>query len=134
MYQVLIKFLLMIALVNLLMGISPLLLIFSKFRTTSQNFTTVLFDKTCCFICFLILFKSKMFSKIVAKIVGIEEHDNCCSGIKTWDHNVPTKKPFHHSGGIPVEFHWSHGKWLKITGTNRTSGIPLKFHCNSSSS
>ena len=25
----------------------------------------------------------------------------------------PTKKSFHHSGGIPVEFHWSHGKLLE---------------------
>ena len=26
---------------------------------------------------------------------------------------IPTKKSFHHSGGIPVEFHWSHGKLLE---------------------
>ena len=25
----------------------------------------------------------------------------------------PTKKSFHHSSGIPVEFHWSHGKLLE---------------------
>ena len=25
----------------------------------------------------------------------------------------PTKKSFHHSGGIPVQFHWSHGKLLE---------------------
>ena len=26
---------------------------------------------------------------------------------------IPTKKSFHRSGGIPVEFHWSHGKLLE---------------------
>ena len=25
----------------------------------------------------------------------------------------PTKKSFHHSSGIPMEFHWSHGKLLE---------------------
>ena len=26
---------------------------------------------------------------------------------------IYTKKSFHHSGGIPVEFHWTHGKLLE---------------------
>ena len=43
----------------------------------------------------------------------------------------PTKKSFHHSGGIPVEFHWSHGKalendWNKWNIWN-SSEIPLEF-------
>ena len=29
------------------------------------------------------------------------------------DLKKPTKKSFHHSGGIPVEFHWSHEKLLE---------------------
>ena len=44
---------------------------------------------------------------------------------------IPTKKSFHHSGGIPVEFHWSHGKllendWSKWNFWN-SSEIPLEF-------
>ena len=39
---------------------------------------------------------------------------------------------------ITVEFHWNSavvmGNYWKMTGTNGTSGIPLKFHWNSSSS
>ena len=43
----------------------------------------------------------------------------------------PTKNSFHHSGGIPVEFHWSHGKllendWNKWNLWN-SSEIPLEF-------
>ena len=55
----------------------------------------------------------------------------------------PTKKSFHHSGEIPVEFHWSHGKllendWNKWNLWNSSEIslefqqfiilIPLKFH------
>ena len=47
------------------------------------------------------------------------------------DFCIPTKKSFHHSGGIPVEFHWSHGKllendWNKWNLWN-SSEIPLEF-------
>ena len=57
--------------------------------------------------------------------------------------SLPTKKSFHHSGGIPVEFHWSHGKllendWNKWNLWNSPEIllefqqliilIPLKFH------
>ena len=50
------------------------------------------------------------------------------------NNNIPTKKSFHHSGG----FQWNstgvmENDW-KMTGTNGTSGIPLKFRWNSSSS
>ena len=43
----------------------------------------------------------------------------------------PTKKSFHHSGRIPVEFHWRHGKllendWNKWNLWN-FSEIPLEF-------
>ena len=43
----------------------------------------------------------------------------------------PTKKYFHHSSGIPVEFHWSYGKllendWNKWNLWN-SSEIPLEF-------
>ena len=46
-------------------------------------------------------------------------------------YNKPTKKYSHHSGGIPVEFHWSHGKllendWNKWNLWN-SSEIPLEF-------
>ena len=52
---------------------------------------------------------------------------NLCSIQK----RIPTKKSFHHSGGIPVEFHWSHGKlpeidWNKSNIWN-SSEIPLEF-------
>ena len=43
----------------------------------------------------------------------------------------PLKKSFHHSGGIPVEFHWDHGKafesdWNKWNLWN-SSEIPPEF-------
>ena len=43
----------------------------------------------------------------------------------------PTKKSLHHSGGIPKEFHWSHGNllendWHKWNLWN-SSEIPLDF-------
>ena len=42
-----------------------------------------------------------------------------------------TKKSFHHSGGNPGKFHWSHGKllandWSKLNLRN-SSEIPLEF-------
>ena len=44
---------------------------------------------------------------------------------------LPTKKYFHHSGGIPVELHWSHGKWLENDWNKwnlwNSSEIPLEF-------
>ena len=45
---------------------------------------------------------------------------------------IYTKKSFRNSGGIPVEFHWSHGKlpendWNKWNLWN-SSEIPLEFH------
>ena len=45
--------------------------------------------------------------------------------------SIPTKKSFHHSSGIPLEFHWSHGKllekdWNKWNLWN-SSEIPLEF-------
>ena len=54
--------------------------------------------------------------------------------IATFDGNpktTPTKKSFHRSSGIPVEFHWSHGKllendWNKWNLWN-SSEIPLEF-------
>ena len=43
----------------------------------------------------------------------------------------PTKKSFHRSVGIPVEFHWSHGKLLENDWNKRnlwnSSEIPLEF-------
>ena len=44
---------------------------------------------------------------------------------------LPTKKSFHHSGGIPVEFHWRHGKLLENDWNKwnlwSSSEIPLEF-------
>ena len=47
----------------------------------------------------------------------------------------PSKKSFHHSGEIPVEFHWSPGKllendWNKWNLWN-SSGIPAVHNINS---
>ena len=45
--------------------------------------------------------------------------------------NIPTKKSFHRSGGIPAEFYWSHGKLLKNNWNKwnlwNSSEIPLEF-------
>ena len=54
---------------------------------------------------------------------------SCITGINAI--TIPTKKYFHHSGGIPVEFHWNHGKlvendWNKWNLWN-SSEIPLEF-------
>ena len=43
----------------------------------------------------------------------------------------PTKKSFHHSGGIPVKFHWSDGRILENDWNKwnlwYSSKIPLEF-------
>ena len=75
--------------------------------------------------------------KLYVPVVNVSTKDNTKllqqlkSGFKKTISWNPTKKSFYHSGGIPVEFHWSHGKalendWNKWNIWN-SSEIPLEF-------
>ena len=72
-----VRFLLMTALADLLIGDSALLLYFSESRTRSQNSTIVPIFQNLSLFMSVLLCKSKVFLSIVAMIVMIKQDDNC---------------------------------------------------------
>ena len=75
--RLVVRFLLMTALADLLIGDSALLLYFSESRTRSRNSTAVPIFQNLSLFMSVLLCKSKVFLSIVAMIVMIKQIDNC---------------------------------------------------------